>query len=85
MLSTFAASLPRRHIYVNSDPPQSQLKELMNKMQDEGLPKPKPWSEFFSKFTPPKKEDLLSRFHCNLIYYPTNYLIVAAVVLTINM
>ena len=64
---------------------KSELMSLWKQLQREGFPKPKPWSEFFAKFTPPNKEDVLSRVHCNVIYYPTNYIILFGIVLAIVM
>merc|ERR1711871_857391 len=67
------------------DEMKSELMSLWKQLQREGFPKPKPWSEFFAKFTPPNKEDVLSRVHCNVIYYPTNYIILFGIVLAIMM
>jgi len=62
-----------------------ELTELLNKAWEQGLPPLKPWPEFVAKFTPPTKADIISRVHTNLIYFPTNYFIVAAVVFAVNM
>eukprot|EP00164_Ancoracysta_twista_P003083 GFYU01004115.1.p1 GENE.GFYU01004115.1~~GFYU01004115.1.p1 ORF type:complete len:319 (-),score=67.50 GFYU01004115.1:267-1157(-) len=43
----------------------------------------RPWGDFIAKFQPPKNQNILfQRWETNIMYYKTNYLIVAAIILS---